>query len=174
MILSSFKYFIFSTILLGFAYPLVITGLGKVMFNEQVNGSMIKDDSGNIRGSFLIAQKHEDSKYFWPRLSGVDYNSASSGATNLSLTHKDLRAAIEARKKSGAVSEALFSSGSGLDPEISPENALSQVSRISKARNIDSETLSRLILENTQSRDWHFLGEKRVNVMKLNLALDKK
>ncbi len=164
------------SILTGIAYPLLVTGIGMTVFPEQVRGSLIRQN-GRIIGSTLIAQKFTGQGYFKSRPSVVDYNGMSSGASNLSPTSEALKKAIAERQSQGFTREMLYASGSGLDPEISPEAAMDQVMRVAKERKLNAEQtelVSRLIQEYTEPQRWGFMGEPRVNVLKLNLALDQK
>ncbi|QLY27101.1 potassium-transporting ATPase subunit KdpC [Bdellovibrio sp. KM01] len=160
----------------GIAYPLLVTGIGAAAFPDQVRGSLVmKNDM--VVGSSLLGQKFIGEGYFKPRPSAVDYNGASSGASNMSPTNEALKKAIAERQAQGLTREMLYASGSGLDPEISPEAANDQVERIAKERKLtaaQTELVSHLVQEYTQSRQWGFMGEPRVNVLKLNLALDQK
>jgi K+-transporting ATPase ATPase C chain len=185
----SIKIFIVMLLITGAAYTAVVTWLGNALFQEQVQGSLliketitegVKDEK--IVGSSLIAQKFSDDKYFWVRPSAVDYNALPSAGSNLGMTSKDLKSSIQEKTKmfkkysnAEIPADLLSSSASGLDPEISPEAAFYQVSRIAEARMLDSkeiEDLKQLIRQNIKQRDYGFLGEKRINVLELNLALD--
>jgi K+-transporting ATPase ATPase C chain len=176
------------TVLTGIAYPWAITGIAQALFRDQANGSLITRD-GKVIGSKLIAQNFADPKYFWPRPSAaVDssdkdkkpYNAVYSSGSNLGPTSKDLmdRIAGDVKKLketgAGAIPTNLATaSGSGLDPHISPDAALFQVARVAKARNLPEDRVRQLVREHTEGRDLGFLGEPRVNVLLLNLALDK-
>ncbi|MGE5086272.1 MAG: potassium-transporting ATPase subunit KdpC [Bacillota bacterium] len=163
------------SVLTGVIYPLIVTGIGEIFMAEKANGSLVK--VGNIViGSELIAQKFEKDVYFWPRPSATDYNGVSSGGSNQSVTNPALEKFVINRKAQGFSGEMLYSSGSGLDPEISPSAAEAQVDRIISARALSAEQRAlvlSLIQYYTQGRQWGFLGEPRVNVLKLNRALDK-
>jgi potassium-transporting ATPase KdpC subunit len=188
-------------IVFGFVFPFVITVVSRVAFPHQANGSLIKKD-GKIIGSEIIGQKFSGAGYFHPRPSaaGAGYDAASSGGTNLGPTSeklvngihkkspdgkedpgnyegvKDLAAAY--RKENGLAAntklpaDAVTRSASGLDPHISPANAALQVARVARARGMSADEVMRLVIENTEGRTLGFLGEPRVNVLKLNLALD--
>lgn len=174
--LIGLRIFIALSLLTGVAYPLLVTVVGEVGFAEQVRGSLVRKN-GAIVGSALLAQKFQGKGYFWPRPSAVDYNGTASGASNMSPTNENLSKAIAERQGQGLTRDLLYASGSGLDPDISPEAARDQLARIAKERNLSetqTELVSQLVQEYTQGRQWGFLGEPRVNVLKLNLALDQK
>lgn len=180
-LLTTIRITIFFTILLGIIYPGIVTILSQGIFNRQANGSLILKD-GIVVGSELIAQKFEGAKYFWQRPSAVDYNPLPSGGSNLSQNSTDLKRVSEERKTklkaSGLNSndppqDLLFSSGSGLDPHISPQAAQYQVERVAIARSMETSQVQMLIDQATEERKWGILGEPTVNVLALNLALDK-
>ncbi len=182
----------FFTVVTGVLYPALITGIAQVVFPYQANGSLIRDDQGTIIGSELIGQQFSDPAYFWGRLSAtgpVPYNGAISsgsnyGPLNPALVGEDgmiqaritaLQAADEA---AGVTNDALIpvdlvtASGSGLDPHISPAAAEYQVARIAALRGLDVAVVRELVAQHTEGRQLGLLGEARVNVLALNLALD--
>jgi potassium-transporting ATPase KdpC subunit len=181
------------TLITGLAYPLAITGVGGLIFPRQAQGSLIEKD-GKVIGSALIGQEFKDDKYFRGRPSATTapdpndstktvsapYNAANSGGSNLGPTSnaladrvKDDVKKLKAENPSMPVPvDLVTTSGSGLDPDISPEAALFQVPRVAKARNIPEEKVRGLVARNTQGRFVALLGEPRVNVLALNLALD--
>jgi len=171
------------TILTGLLYPLAVTGAAQAMFHKQANGSLIEKD-GKVIGSELIGQNFAKPEYFHPRPSaaGNGYDAANSSGSNLGPTNPALadrltKDAAQFRKDnpdfSGPIpADAITTSASGLDPEITPANAMAQASRVAKARNVSLDKVQSLIAANTSGRDLGFLGEPRVNVLKLNLALD--
>lgn len=169
----SIRFLFVMTLLTGFIYPGLITIVGKVLFSNQASGSLVINDHGQIVGSKLIAQDFKSEKYFYPRPSAVDYNPMSSGATNLGPTSKDLLVKVEERKAKGAKEDLLFASGSGLDPEISPTGAFSQVARVAQARGVSEKEIRDIVASTIDHRQFGFLGEKRVNVLMLNLKLDQ-
>ena len=179
------------TVLLGLVYPLVVTGVSQVAFKDNANGSLVKDKSGAVVGSALIGQSFLDAdgnaiaKYFQPRPSaaGAGYDPKASSATNLGPSNPKLLAAVADRiaayrelnglsKDQSVPVDAVTASGSGLDPGISVANALLQAPRVAKERGLTDDRVVTLIGKHTQDRQWGFLGEKWVNVLELNLALD--
>jgi K+-transporting ATPase ATPase C chain len=167
-------------------YPLVVFGLGQALFHHQADGSLIRDANGTVRGSRLLGQQFTSDKYFHPRPSsaGNGYDASSSSGRNLGPTSQKLSDSIaqnvtDYRSQNGLTTnapvpaDAVTSSGSGLDPHISPENAELQMARVAKARGMTEEQLRNLIRQNTDSPDFGVLGDAGVNVLKLNLALDR-
>ncbi len=169
------------TIITGIAYPLAVTGLAQTLFHKQANGSLI-ERNGKVIGSEIIGQNFAKPEYFHPRPSQNSYDAANSGGSNLGPTNPALndrltKDAAQFRKDNpdftGAIpADAITASASGLDPEISPANALAQAARVAKARGASLDTVQNLVAANTAQRDLGVLGEPRVNVLKLNLALD--
>ena len=171
---QSVRSYLAFTVLLGFMYPLLIMAIGQTAFPKKAQGSFL-EANGKIVGSSLIAQKFESPRYFWPRPSAVDYNPLASGGSNLGPTSKALKEAVDARKQKlapDAPEELLFASGSGLDPEIDKASALYQISRVAHARGVPEETIRNKVTAHLEARDLGFLGEERINVLKLNLSLD--
>lgn len=173
------------TVISGILYPALVTGIGQLIWAENSNGSLIKKGNGII-GSALLAQQFKQTKYFWPRPSAGDFSTVPSGASNLSPTSVALAEAIARRRSELAkihevamedISvDLLTTSASGLDPHISKEAALLQVKRIVAARNLDEKgkaTIQKLINDYLEERQLGFLGEKRINVLSLNLGLDQ-
>ncbi len=169
----------------GFVYPGVVTGVAQILFPRQANGSLIAAPNGAVLGSALIGQPFARAEYFHPRPSaaGAGYDDTLSGGTNkgptdLKLADTLIAGAVDsAVKLDGAVkgrvpSDLATSSGSGLDPHISPASALLQLSRVARARGLDSAVVRALVERHTEGRQFGFLGEPRVNVLLLNLALD--
>ncbi|MBI2243154.1 MAG: potassium-transporting ATPase subunit KdpC [Nocardioides sp.] len=179
------------TVVLGVLYPLLITGVGRLALESQANGSLVRDRSGSVVGSRLIGQSFTDAdgnplpQYFQPRPSAAadGYDAAASGGSNLGPENAQLIKAIRERKHAIAAfnhvppsaipPDALTASGSGLDPHISPAYAAIQVERVARARSLDPAAVRRLVAAHTHGPDWGFLGERRVNVLTLNLALDQ-
>ena len=177
----------------GLAYPLAMTAIAGVIFPKQAQGSLIEKD-GKVIGSTLIGQEFKDDKYFHGRPSATSapdpadssktvsapYNAANSGGSNLGPTSKALNDRVKedleklkAENPGASVPvDLVTASGSGLDPDISPEAALFQVARVSRARSMSEDRLRQLVTEHTQGRMAGLLGEVRVNVLALNLALD--
>ena len=167
------------TILTGLAYPLAMTGVAQMIAPDGANGSIVTVD-GKAVGSQVIGQLFTKDNYFWPRLSAAGdkgYDGASSSGSNFGPTSAKLiaRIKIEAARYPGdsvVPVDAVTASGSGLDPDISPENAHRQVSRVAKARGMTLEQVSALVDAHTQGRILGFIGEPHVNVLALNMALD--
>ena len=172
------------TVLTGLIYPLVVTGIAQLVFPSQANGSLIVSN-GQTVGSSLIGQQFDDPKYFWGRISATGpypYNAAASSGSNLGPTNPalldEVKARIAALKAADPTNTQPIpvdlgtSSGSGLDPDISIAAALYQLPRVAKARGISETALRTLVDKYTQGRQLGFLGEARVNVLELNLALD--
>ncbi len=170
----------------GGLYPLAVFVLAQFLFHDQANGSLIVDAKGTVLGSRLIAQSFTSATYFHPRPSAAGHGDdpLSSGGSNLGPTSKKLADAIAQnvanyRTQNGLAADtpvpadAVTSSGSGLDPHISPRNAELQTSRIAKARHLAVDQVAALIRANTDGADLGFLGEPGVNVLRLNLALDR-
>lgn len=170
------------TVVTGVAYPLLVTGLAQGLFADGAAGSLVRNHAGQVVGSALLAQKFEGAQYFWPRPSAVGFNPLPSGGSNQSPISTDLKKAVEERrafwkKTSGTDAEPpadlLFASGSGLDPHITPEAARYQMGRVADARKMDRVQLETLVARFTEKRQYGVLGEPRVNVLRLNLALDE-
>jgi K+-transporting ATPase ATPase C chain len=177
--------FLLLTVVTGILYPLLVTGMAQLVFPEKANGSLILR-KGGYAGSELIGQPFDDPKYFWGRLSATPdfpYNSASSSGSNLGPSNPALaeavRARVEALQKADPADQSsipidlVTSSGSGLDPHISPAAARYQIPRVARARGLPEEQVRRLVHQFTEPRQLGFLGEPRVNVLKLNLALNR-
>ena len=167
-------------------YPLAVFGIAQVAFHEKANGSLIVDKNGTVRGSRLLGQGFTADKYFHPRPSaaGNGYDASNSSGSNLGPTSQKLHDSIaqnlsDYRSQNGLATnavvpaDAVTASGSGLDPHISVRNAELQAPRVAKARNVAVEKVLELVRANTGLADLGILGEARVNVLKLNLALDK-
>jgi K+-transporting ATPase ATPase C chain len=172
------------TVLVGVAYPAVVTGLAQLVFSRTANGSVIEKD-GKPLGSELIGQAFTDPKYFWPRPSATSpfpNNPSASGASNLGPTNSALTDAVKQRidalraadpdNKAPVPVDLVAASASGVDPDISPAAAAYQIDRVAKARNIRSDDVAKLVERATENRQFMVLGEPRVNVLKLNLMLD--
>jgi potassium-transporting ATPase KdpC subunit len=172
------------TLVTGVAYPLLVTGIVQAVFPSQAQGSLIVKD-GKIVGSRLIGQPFDDPKYFWSRPSATSPfadNAGASSGSNLSPTNPDLVKAVQARVDALRAADPgntapvpvdlVTASGSGLDPHISPAAALYQVPRVAKARRLQPEAVRHLVERSIEARFLGFLGEPRVNVLALNLALD--
>jgi K+-transporting ATPase ATPase C chain len=170
-----------TTVLLGIAYPLVVTGLAQVIFPDKANGQLVSRD-GKVVGSRIIGQAFLSPGYFHGRPSGAGagYDAANSAGTNLGPTNKKLidavKASVEAaRKENGSAPvpiDLVTSSASGLDPHLSPASAAFQVARVARERGASTADVQRLVDAHTEGRQLGFLGEPVVNVLELNLAVD--
>lgn len=172
----------------GVAYPLIVTGFAQAVFHRQASGSLIEQD-GQVIGSELIGQAFDAPNYFWGRPSATGpfpYNAAASSGSNLGPSNEALTEAVQTRIDALAAADQahginntapipvdmVTASGSGLDPHISPAAAEYQAPRVARARGMDVEQVRLLVAEHTEGRQLGFMGEPRVNVLKLNLALD--
>jgi K+-transporting ATPase ATPase C chain len=185
MIRTVFMSLMVFTILTGMIYPLAVTGLAQLLFPAQANGSIIQKNGRSV-GSALIGQPFDDPKYFWGRLSSTapfPYNSAASSGSNLAQSNPALveraKARMAALQKADPQAPALVpadlatASGSGLDPQISPAAAEYQMRRVAASRGLEESVVRTLIEANIEDRQLGVLGEPRVSVLKLNLALDE-
>ena len=172
------------TLITGVAYPLLVTGVGKVAFAQKAEGSFVTQ-SGHVAGSTLLGQPFAEPRYFWGRPSATSpfpYNAGSSSGSNLGPTNPALLDAVQARidalhaadpdNTAPVPVDLVTASGSGLDPHISPAAALYQAARVARARGMDAARVRALIDKHTQGPDLGFLGEARVNVLELNLDLE--
>ena len=169
------------TVITGVIYPLVVTGIAQVVFPDQANGSLIVID-GKPYGSELIGQQFDEPKYFWGRLSATNYNASASSGSNYGPMNPALLDMVQARIDALKVADPdntlpipvdlVTASGSGLDPHISVAAALYQVHRVAVARGLKEADVKILVKKYTEGRQFGFLGEPRVNVLELNLALD--
>jgi K+-transporting ATPase ATPase C chain len=173
------------SVLTGLVYPLVMTGLAQVIFPEQANGSLIRDESGTVVGSRLIGQTFSSAAYFHsrPSAAGDGYDGSASSGSNLGPTSADLQVSVEERVATyrdvnGLADDVLVpvdavtASASGLDPHISIANALLQLPRVAAVRGLSEDEVRSLVDEHTEGRFLGILGEPGVNVLELNLALD--
>ncbi|MBV9467748.1 MAG: potassium-transporting ATPase subunit KdpC [Abitibacteriaceae bacterium] len=176
--------FLALTVLTGIVYPLLVTGVAQVALPYQANGSLIAHDGKTI-GSELIGQNFDSPRYFWGRLSATTpaYNASSSSGSNFGPLNPDLEKAVKARiaalrqadphNSAPIPVDLVTASGSGLDPHISPAAAAYQIRRVAHARGLTESQVQQLVAQHTEGRSLGLLGEARVNVLKLNLALDQ-
>ena len=184
---TTIRMFLFLTLLTGIIYPLMITGIARLFFPSEANGSLVYVND-RLVGSALIGQSFgNDSNYFTSRPSFITYNPVSSGGSNFGLTNRKLKELFEQRKQQFIANngltclqnippEMLFASGSGLDPHISPEAAMLQIKRVCRARHFSAEQevlLRKKVRQETEPPQFLFLGSPRVNVLLLNLETDK-
>ena len=183
LVIQSIRLTIVMTILTGLVYPLVITGLAQWTMPGPANGSLILRN-GRPVGSTLLAQPFSGDKYFWPRPSAADYATVPSGASNWGPTHSALRKAVQDRAARIRAAHGLaadvpvpadlvFASASGLDPHVSPDAARVQAARVARARGRDTRQVLSVVDQFVEPPQWGFLGEERVNVLRLNLAMDQ-
>lgn len=167
--IRALRMFIWTLIVTGILYPLLITAIAQLTMKQKADGDLI-EHRGHLVGARLIGQEFKSDQYFWGRPSAINYNPLPSGGSNLSPTNPELKKAVVARMKGDPhmPSELLYASGSGLDPDISVAAALYQIDRIAKARGIDKKSLETLIHKHTR----RLLGPPCVNVLLLNVELD--
>ena len=180
-LIVAIKFTLITTLIFGLIYPLGVTWLSQWLFPKQANGSLI-EKNGQIVGSRLIGQPFNSDKYFHsrPSAAGTGYDATASSGSNLAPTNQQLVdrvkqdvARLQKENPGAAIpADLVTTSGSGLDPDISPASAEFQVPRIARARGISTEVLRPLVAKHTQQRQWGILGEPRVNVLELNLDLD--
>ncbi|UBR28418.1 K(+)-transporting ATPase subunit C [Bacillus sp. SD-4] len=171
-------------VLCGLVYPLIVTGIAQAVMKDNADGSLIYNDKNEVIGSKLIGQNFTDPRYFHGRVSSIEYKAEASGSNNYAPSNPDLEKRVEKsieewKKQNPSVPvtevpiDLVTNSGSGLDPDMSPKAAYVQVERISKLTNIPKETLDQLIKDQTEGAVLGLFGETRVNVLKLNLELQK-
>jgi potassium-transporting ATPase KdpC subunit len=182
-ILPALKILLMLTLLTGVIYPLAVTGIAQLIFPSKANGSLVKVD-GRVVGSELIGQNFSDPRYFWPRPSATGYDPMPSSGSNLGPTSRQLQEQVQQREQAlralyGLPAEAelppdlLFASGSGLDPDISLASAQLQIARVARARGLPEDQIAALVEQYTEPPQFGLLGEPRVNVLLLNIALDR-
>ena len=178
---TSIRFTLVATVLFGLGYPLLVTGIASILFPHQAGGSLILKD-GKVIGSELLAQSFTSDRYFHPRPSaaGNGYDATASGGSNLAQSNKALVDRIQASIKALSAEnpgkpvpiDLVTTSGSGLDPDITPDAATFQAPRVAKARNLSEDTVNKLIAQHITPRQLGVLGEPRVNVLALNMDLD--
>nr|WP_200821493.1 potassium-transporting ATPase subunit KdpC [Bryocella elongata] len=178
LIVTSVLFTLVTGVLFGLVYPLVTTAIASVAFPKQANGSLVYDAQGSVIGSHLIGQAFVGDSYFHgrPSAAGAGYDAGSSGGSNLGPTNKALLTRVDqavAAEGAGAPIDLVTTSGSGLDPDITPAAAMFQVERVAKARKLSADAVRTLVEAHVTQRQMGLLGEPRVNVLELNLALDK-
>jgi K+-transporting ATPase ATPase C chain len=174
------------TVLTGLVYPALVTGVAGLAFPDQARGSLVTGPSGEVTGSRLIGQAFTSDRYFWGRPSATPerpYNASASSGSNLGPTNPELILLVRARVADLKAADPgnaapipvdlVTASGSGLDPDISPDAAYYQVSRVARVRGLDVETVRALVRSHIAERTFGLFGERRVNVLQLNLALDR-
>ncbi len=181
-LIVAIRFTLITTVVFGLGYPLLVTGLSQWIFPKQANGSLIVRN-GQVIGSSLIGQGFQGDKYFHPRpsLAGNGYDATASGGSNLGPTNQALVTRVQQdvaklqQENPGVAipADLVTSSGSGLDPDISPAAADFQIPRVAKARGISQAELRKVVAKHTQARQFGIFGEARVNVLELNLALDE-
>jgi K+-transporting ATPase ATPase C chain len=177
---TSIRFTLVATVLLGLGYPLLVTGIASMLFPHKAAGSLILKD-GRVIGSELLAQSFTSDRYFHPRPSANSYDGQNSGGSNLAQSNKTLVTRIQgdidklvAQNPGKPVPiDLVTTSASGLDPDITPDAAFFQAPRVAKARNLSEESMQKLIEQHITGRQLGLLGEARVNVLELNLDLDK-
>jgi len=188
LIIQSIRQTLLWTVICGIAYPVVMTLLAQAAFPRQANGSLVMRD-GKIIGSSLLAQQFTGTNYFWPRPSACSYGTGPaglvpSGGSNLGATSGALQTNVQNNAaafisgnnlptNTAVPGDIVFASGSGLDPDISPQAAQLQTGRVAAARGLSADKIGALVEKFTQGSQWGFLGEPRVNVLLLNIALDQ-
>jgi K+-transporting ATPase ATPase C chain len=185
-LIISLRMVVVTILLTGLIYPLFVWGVSAAAFPKQAAGSLIRSTDGTVIGSSLIAQAFTSERYFHPRPSAAGangYDAMSSGASNLGPTNQALMSAVESRvaefvrtdggTRGSVPVDAVTTSGSGLDPHITPDNAYLQVARVANARGASKADVRELVAQHVERRQLGVLGEPRVNVLELNLALDK-
>ena len=188
LIFQSIRQTLVWTIVCGVLYPLAITAIAQLAFPDKANGSLVERD-GKLVGSSLLAQQFTDPKHFWPRPSAASYGTGASGIAGSSGSNhgptsaqlqtdvrnnvKSLRDAHKLAADAPVPADLVYASASGLDPHISPEAARFQISRVAAARGMSGEAVTKLVEKFIEPPQWGFLGEARVNVLRLNLALDE-
>lgn len=184
LLASSLRISLLLMVLCGLGYNLAVTGIAQIIFPEQADGSLIQDDDGTVIGSKLIGQLFSEPEFFQGRVSSIDYQADGSGSPNYAPSHPELMERVTAFVEEWKINnpevpvsdvpiDLLTNSASGLDPDISPEAARAQIPRISRLTGIEQQQLESLVQEQTTERKLGFLGEPAVNVLQLNLELQR-
>jgi K+-transporting ATPase ATPase C chain len=182
-LVTAVLYTVVTTVIFGLIYPFVVTGLAELLFHDKANGQLLYNNNGELVGSRIIGQPFSAPQYFHsrPSAAGNGYDAANSGGSNYAPTNKklidrvarDVAALQEDHPGTDVPVDLVTASGSGLDPHITPAGAEFQVARVARERHLPEDTVRRLVQEHTEGRQLGFLGEPRVNVLVLNLDLDK-
>ncbi|SFF34385.1 K+-transporting ATPase ATPase C chain [Paenibacillus algorifonticola] len=181
---SSLRISLLFMALCGLGYNLAVTGMAQILFPEQADGSLVQDDDGTVIGSRLIGQLFSESEFFHGRISSIEYQADGSGSPNYAPSHPELMERVTASVEEWKMNnpevsvrdlpiDLLTNSASGLDPDISPEAARAQIPRISRLTGMEPQQLERLVQEQTSQRTFGFLGEPAVNVLQLNIELQR-
>jgi K+-transporting ATPase ATPase C chain len=175
-LITSLLYTLITAVLLGIAYPVAMTGIAQVLFPRQANGSLVYNQGHELIGSQLIGQPFSGPAYFHsrPSAAGTGYDAANSSGSNLAPTSKALIDRVNSQTEgANAPIDLVTASGSGLDPDITPGAAYFQIPRVAAARHLSEAELQQLVFAHTTMRQFGFLGEPRINVLSLNLAMDQ-
>lgn len=172
-LLQSLRLLAVLTLLTGLAYPALVWAVSRVAFPEQAAGSLVRDDTGRVVGSSLLAQKTANPRYVWPRPSAADYATVASGASNLAWTSRALRERVSAAQAAGLPLALATTSGSGLDPHLPPADVLAQLDRVAAARGWNAAARANAEAWIARNTEGGIISPTYVNVLHLNLALDK-
>jgi K+-transporting ATPase ATPase C chain len=182
-LMTAIRYMLITTLIFGLIYPLVVTGLAQVLFHDKANGQLLYNKNGELIGSRIIGQPFSGEKYFHsrPSAAGTGYDASNSGGSNYAPTNKklidrvagDVTALQTDHPGEDVPIDLVTASGSGLDPDITPAGAEFQVARVAAARHLSEDEVRKLVAAHSAGRQLGFLGEPRVNVLELNLDLDK-
>jgi len=181
-LIAGVRFTLVTMVLLGGVYNVALWGIGRLVFHDQAEGSLIRRADGSVAGSALIAQRFTRDEYFHPRPSAADYNAASTSGSNYGPSNPDHLAAVRGRldaivAREGTTpdrvpSEMVTASGAGMDPHIPPAAAELEVARVARTRNVGVDRVRAIVAAHTEGPTWCFLGRSRINVLELNMALD--